>query len=128
LDDVNRLAASGMSEFRIQSYDGWRLVVVGSFDLCYYHDIEMTFTDVAHVNCPTAFYWPSFADAGKCQCECCERRRFVIRAEDAGWEIIAQTVKVEIGKVYHYDRGSQIQPGERIADRVKTGDPTRGPG
>ncbi len=119
LEEVNRLAASGMSEFRIQSYDGWRLLVVGGFDLCYYHDIELTFTDVAHINLPTAFYWPAFEDVG--QCGCCDRRRFAVRAEDSEWEVIAQTVEVVIGKVYHYDRGEPLQPGERIAPWVGRG-------
>ena len=82
LEDVNRLAASGMNEFRIQSYDGWQLLVVGSYDLCHYHNIEVTFTDVAHINLPTAFYWPAFADIGRCECVCCQRRRFAVRAED----------------------------------------------
>lgn len=108
-EEVNRLAASGMSEFRIQSYDGWRLLVVGSFDLCYYHDVEVTFTDIAHINCPTEFSWPTFSDAGPSPCR--ERRRFAIRADDGVWEIIAKAVEVGIGKVYHHDR-ERGQSGE----------------
>jgi hypothetical protein len=118
LEEVNRLASSGMSEFRIESYDGLRLLLVGSFDLCYYHDIELAFTDVAHINLPTEFYEPEFADVGQCQCDCCKRRRFAVRAEGSVWEVIAQAVDVVIGKVYHYDRGDELKPGERIADWV----------
>jgi hypothetical protein len=121
LEEVNRLAATGMSEFRIQSYDGWRLLIVGSFDLCYYHDIELIFTDVAYINLPTDFYEPAFSDAGQCLCGCCKRRRFAVRADDGEWEVVAQTVEVVIGKVYHYDRGEQLLPGERIAEWVQRG-------
>ncbi len=113
LEEVNRLAASGMSEFRILSYDGWRLLVVGSFDLCYYHDVELTFTDVAHINCPTDFHWPMFSDAGLSPCH--ERRRFAIRADDGEWEVIAEAVEVAIDKVYHHDR-EQDEPNERNGD------------
>jgi hypothetical protein len=43
-DEVNRLSTAGVDEFRFHSFDGSRLVIIGSFDLCYYHDVEIVFT------------------------------------------------------------------------------------
>lgn len=45
--------------------------------------------------------------------------RFEIMTEDGTFEIIAESATIQMGKVYHYDRGVQLQPGERIAPWVK---------
>src|SRR4051812_46844608 len=110
LDEVNRLSASGVDEFRFESFDGSRLLVIGSFDLCYYHDIEMTFTEVEFIRCPTYLREPQFRDAGQKG----DGRRFEIRTDEGLFEIVAESVSVVIGKVYHYDRGEQLKAGERI--------------
>ena len=114
-DEVNQLAAAGLDEFRIESFDGSRLVVIGSFDLCYYHDVELSFTEVSFIRCPTRFREPAFREVGKTE----DGRRFEIRAGEEVFEIVAESVLVAVGKVYHYDRGDLLQPGERIASWVK---------
>lgn len=43
------------SDFRIEYYDGNNLSLVGSFDLCYYHEIEIVFFDVYKINMETGF-------------------------------------------------------------------------
>ena len=115
LDDVNRLAAGGMDEFRFESFDGSRLVVIGGFDLSYYHDVELTFVDVEFIHCPTYFLDPRFRETGPRG----QGRGFEIKTREEVFEIVADSVSAVIGKVYHYDRGAALQPGERIADWVK---------
>jgi len=114
--ELNRLTANSIHEFEIRSYDGWRLLIIGSSHLSWHHEVEILFTNVVHINCPTSFDTPTFQDTGKCPC--CECRKFSIRTDQKEWEIIAGTAEVRIGIVYHYDRGENLQPGERIADWV----------
>ncbi len=114
-DEVNRLSAGGVSDFRLQSYDGWQLVAIGSFDLCYYHDVELRFSGVSYINCPTAFFEPHFQEVGLVE----GGRRFAIKTDAGQFEIVAESVSIVIEKVFYYDRGAELKPGERIADWVK---------
>ena len=114
LEEVNQLAL-GVSDFRLESYDGWRLLVIGRFDLSYYHDIELVFSGVTFIRCPTSFDRPRFIDAGFVP----GGFRTMIQTEEGEFEIVAESLDATIGKVFHYDRGDQLQPGERIADWVK---------
>ena len=101
----------------MESYDGCKLLIIGSFDLCYDHDIELTFSEVSFIRCPTTFSSPRFSDSGFIPVVY-GGFRFLILAEEGEFEIVAESVDATIGKVFHYDR-SQLQPGERIADWVK---------
>ena len=96
-DEVNRLSTGGMVEFRFDSFDGSRLVVIGSFDLCYYHNVELVFTEVAFIRCPTSFYEPQFRNAGTAE----EGTRFEIKIDEGVFEIIAESAAVRLGTVYH---------------------------
>jgi hypothetical protein len=123
LADVNELAGHH-SDFHIRSFDGHRLVVVGSFDLCYYHYIEVHFVGVDRINCPVWFNSPEFTDERPVTSPgagVAKPRRFAIRAGDGRHEVIAEGVEVVFGMVYYYDRGEQLRPGERIAEWVKRG-------
>ena len=118
--EVNELA-KGHTDFHMQSFDGYRLVLVGSFDLCYYHYIELHFTEVAHVDCPVWFYSPEFHDEGLIDdagSSVCEPRRFTIETCEGKYQIIAKNLEVALGWVYYYDRSEPLQSGERIAPWV----------
>ena len=82
-DEVNQLSTDGVDEFRIDAYDGSRLVLIGSFDLCYYHDVEVTFTEVAFIRCPTYFGVPKFRTAGTTD----NGTRFEIATDEGTFEI-----------------------------------------
>jgi hypothetical protein len=116
-DEVNRMSAAGNSEFRVMTPGGGQLVLLGSFDLDYYHDIEVTFSGVLSSTAPEWMHWPRFAE-GTATADA-EHRRYAIEDDDGRYEIVARDVAVEIGKVFHYDRGKLLQPGERIAPWVK---------
>jgi hypothetical protein len=116
-DDVNKFATN--AEFRFDSFDGSRLVLIGSFDLSYYHDVELTFSEVSFIRCPTYLREPQFRVGGKTD----SGTHFEIKTDEGSFEIVAQSAAVASGKVYHYDRGDQLQqPGERIASWVKRRD------
>jgi hypothetical protein len=124
-DALNTLAAGGVDSFRVQSFDANRLVIVGSFDLSYYHNIEVEFTGVAYVACATNFFEPKFR-AGTPD----ERLSLVpvigdfddnlycIDAEAGSrpqtFLIVARSAVVKEGTVYYYPRPN-LKPGERLA-------------
>ena len=111
LEEVNHLAQAAC-DFRWQSFDGSRLLIIGSFDLSYYHDIELSFVDVSFVHCPTNFSYPRIEDAG-----CGPKgHRYVIHTDDGEFEIIAETLEATIGKVLHYDAADQPFPGKSTPD------------
>jgi hypothetical protein len=112
-DTVNEMARDH-DQFRLQSFDGSNLLIVGSFDLCYYHDVEIIFYDVSSIRCEAFFWSPEFRDAGATE----DGRRTEIVSDDKVFEIVATSVEVVVGKVFHYDRGELLQPGERIAPWV----------
>ncbi len=124
LAELNEIA-KGHTDFHVVSFDGHRLVVVGSFDLCYYHGIEVHFVGVDRINLPVWFDRPEFTDEGPVSDPLSgveHPRRYVIRADCGRHEVIAESVEIVVGMVYYYDRGAQLQPGERIAPWVKRAD------
>jgi hypothetical protein len=131
-DTLNALAARGVDQFRVQSFDSSRLVIVGSFDLCYYHNVEVEFTDVAYVASATNFFEPKFRLGTP------HERRFLVPVigdsddnlycidADAGSEphtffVVARTAVVTEGNVYHNPR-PDLKAGKRIAPWVKRDD------
>lgn len=125
LADANELARHH-SDFHLRSFDGHRQVVAGSFDLSYYHAIEVHFVGVDRVTCPVWFRYPEFLDEGPISSPWSgveDPRRFAIRADDGRHEVVAQGVEVAFGVRYSYDRGGSLGPGERIAPWVRRADP-----
>ena len=45
-----------ISDFRILTLEGDTLRLAGSFDLSYYHDVELTITGVSWLDLPTCFW------------------------------------------------------------------------
>lgn len=119
---VNRLVTCGIDQYRIQSFAGTRLHIVGSSDICYYHDVEIILEEVQFISCMTNFRLLDISEV-----ELNSRDREVILNSDEGlFKIIAERVAVQAGKVYYYDRGTKLRPGERIAEWVERENP--GPG
>lgn len=52
------LGKTNLEEFYIKSYKdyGGKLLLVGSFDFSYYHDVEVIFYDVSYICCPTSYF------------------------------------------------------------------------
>lgn len=56
IETINQfLAKSNCSDFMIQYYKGGNLCLIGSFDLCYYSQIEIIFEEVCYISMHTYF-------------------------------------------------------------------------
>ena len=118
--------------FRIESYTGDNLLITGSFDFAYYHEVEVEFREVTYLALPVLFWNPHFRLASVNEIEVvrkfiavCDRHAvFCIEAEsDASFEkipfyVVAENVRLREGTVYYYER-EHLEENERIADRVK---------
>ena len=52
---LNELIRSWIDSYAIQSFDGSRLLLIGSFDLSYYYDLKSEFLDCSFIQCSTYF-------------------------------------------------------------------------
>ena len=60
-DYINHFAnETNSNDFEIYSYDSFRLRIVGSFDHCYYHEVEVFFEEVEFFLLPQSFSYPTF--------------------------------------------------------------------
>jgi hypothetical protein len=131
LDRLNKFACW---DYRLLSFDGSRLIIVGSTDLSYYHLVEAEFAEVSFLSCPTEFSHGRFRLATEAEHTLVNRLvaidgediLFAIDAESSGsmetqvFFILAQTLNVIEGTVYYYER-ENLKPGERIAPWVSKG-------
>ncbi|QDU58493.1 hypothetical protein [Aeoliella mucimassa] len=50
LDRINEIVATtNTTDFIVHSFAGDSLLLIGSFDLCYYHELEIRFHDVSYI-------------------------------------------------------------------------------
>jgi hypothetical protein len=113
---------AGINDYRIQSFDSSCLLIIGSFDISYYHDLEIELLGVSHINLPV--YFDGSADIS---IEEDARSRHQIdqnetyfRINDNGsmFHVVAEGIEVRKVKVFHYAR-QNLKDGERIAPWVK---------
>lgn len=123
---------TNIDDFRIDSYTGANLLITGSFDFAYYHEVEVEFHEVMYLSLPVLFSNPLFRLASDVEIEVV--RKFIavsdrhtvycIEAEsDASFEkipfyVVAESVRLREGTVYYYER-EHLEENERIADWVK---------
>lgn len=61
IEELNQgIFESAVLDFSVQSFSGGELVIVGSFDLAYYQDLQIEFSRVSFFSCPTRFSDASF--------------------------------------------------------------------
>lgn len=112
------------------------LIVLGSFDFSYYHQVELVFYGVKAHTLHTQAYWPDHWS--KPQLELLQGEEANTIAAKLGWQlttgqqvfafnrgshgderyyIMAEGLSWYIGTVFHYDREAQeaLKPGERVA-------------
>ena len=106
------LEKSNCSDFCIKCFDGFILNLVGSFDLCYYHEVEIIFINVYKISMETTF----FID--------CDRKPFQVQANadydgvfeivitddtNTNQSIICENIDLIIERVKYYDdNGNRI--------------------
>ncbi len=133
IDRVNEIVeTTNTVDFRIQSYDSVNLMLTGSFDFCYYHEVELIFHEVSYISLPTDFSYPKFRKAtsaevseiGKLIAVDTEETVFCIEAETSysldklPFFVVAEKVTLNEGLVFYYER-ENLKEGERIAPWIK---------
>ncbi len=111
------------------------LIVLGSFDFCYYHDLELLFYGVQTHNLPPQAHWSDHWQ--KPQLELVQGNEAQVVLQQLQWEpapqqklfafnvgshgdsryyILALGLSWHIGVAFHYDREAQepLQPGQRV--------------
>jgi len=120
------------TDFRIQSYNSVSLLLTGSFDFNYYHEVEVEFKEVSYISLPSDFYDPVFRLANAEEIESIRKlialeKKDVVFCIEAGtscsidklpFYIVVESVSMREGRVFYYDR-ENLKEGERIACWVK---------
>ncbi|WP_417397369.1 hypothetical protein [Gimesia chilikensis] len=123
---------TNIDDFRIESYTGSNLLITGSFDFAYYHEVEVEFREVLYLSLPVLFWNPHFRLASVDEIKAVRKfiavgdrhTVFCIEAEsDVSFEkipfyVVAESVRLREGTVYYYER-EHLEENERIADWVK---------
>ena len=132
-DRINEIVeTTNITNFCIQSYDNDNLLMTGSFDFCYYHEVEIEFKEVSYISLPSGFNYPRFRRASAHEIESI-RKLIALEPEDIVYCIEAETscslvklpfyivatgVNVREGRVF-YDERQNLKEGEQIAVWVK---------
>ena len=119
-----------IGDFRIIKYEQHdELTLAGSFDFCYYHDIEIIFKNVSFIACPGAvfqvnrFRLANEAEEGMLhKISHAYQEGVTICLEDTDFEhkfyLSASDIEYRVQTVYYYKK-ELLKPNERIADWVK---------
>jgi hypothetical protein len=118
-------------DWDIQEFDSSRLRLAANYDLTYYHRLEVVFTDVAYLACPTQFSDPAFREPTQPERELVRRHvgeepPLIVAFDVESLEgegilpclIAAETAEVVVGLVYRYWR-DDLAPGERLSPYVR---------
>ncbi len=60
LTKLNEMAPAMHDGFRLFHYDGWKLIIAGSQDHCYYHNVEIVCHGLEHINIAQSFHLERF--------------------------------------------------------------------
>lgn len=122
-------------DWDVRQFDGSRLRLAAGQDLTYHHGLELVFTDVVYLACPTQFPEPRFREPTPGE-QALVRRYvgeelplvFAFDVESpAGGEplpclVAAEAVEVVVGRVYRYWR-NDLTAGERLVPNVRPPEP-----
>ena len=97
-------------QFRVRSFNGHRLVILGSSDIAYHHDFEVEFDEVSYTQCPTDFFADTFRVATaeeQAQLKLAdyideEHIFFCFESDGRPFFIVAKSLKIREGRVLHY--------------------------
>jgi hypothetical protein len=126
------LTKKNISDFIILNFiQANTLVIAGSFDFSYYHNVEIIFEEVTYISCPVSFDNATFRLANKSERSYLKDKLF------DGWEdtiicicinedisdacvkhfIVAKNIKYTFKNTYYYKKDN-LQKDECIADWV----------
>lgn len=125
-----KLEKGNIEDFYIIKSNGYELILAGSFDSSYYHEVEITFLDVQFIVCPGQnFSINRFRLATDSEIKELAKytsgydtQGFTICLEHTEWNekyyIVVNEIEVNWEYVYYYNR-ENLKSGERIAEWVK---------
>ncbi len=122
---------NGILDFSVRSYADNRLVLVGSFDLAYYQDLQIEFAGVSFLSVPTEFTDASFRCLRREECgELLDSFAEHMQDDDRVFAvdlsrfydvqthyIVANSLQFAFARLYYYRR-DKLEPGESIAPWV----------
>ena len=118
IEKINHfLEKSNCSDFRIKSFDGFKLHLIGSFDLCYYHEVEIVFNGVYKISMEIDFFVDcdkkpfQFHKADKANADCDNEmiKIIILDGTNTKQSIICQDIDLIVGRVKYYDNtGNRI--------------------
>jgi len=133
------LEKTNIEDFNIIYKDEDKLIVAGSFDFAYYHELEITFFEVDFIQCPGRYFsvkkirfateeevkqlaTTSYGNHGGFTV--CFEYQFMGEGEKDKFFICAHEADYKWETVFYYNR-ENLQPDERIADWVPKDSPKR---
>ncbi len=132
-DLQNELDRRNLGDFRFLKFtEEGILIIIGSDDFGYYHEVEITFSGVTYISCPTSFEFARFRLATKLEEEELKPKLFdglndikicIVLDEEIDKSpikhfIVAKEMKYEFSTTFYYKR-ENLKEGEKIADWVK---------
>ncbi|MEV0397899.1 hypothetical protein [Polymorphospora rubra] len=134
---VVRLPEGSWWDWEVLGWNGSELRLAAGYDLTYHHGLELVFTDVDYLACPTRFSDPRFRDPTSSERDTVRRyvgdEPPVVVAFDVDAEegrgflpcvVAAASVRIVTGLVYRYWR-EDLKEGERLAPFVRPPDSAR---
>ncbi len=127
LDELRE--STNTCDFEVLSFSDARLFIIGSFDLDYYHEVEIAFEDVVYIELPTYFNRPALRAATPEEANAYAylgldptEYLYVIEedpyVDSRKYYVAARSVSARKCMVYHYRR-EELKDGEEIAPWVK---------
>ena len=119
LEQIARVNELALWDYTAARIDEHTLLVLGSHDFAYYHDLELEFRGVTFCDLPDQFShaeWMliGYGDGGM---EIGIVAESLSGAGTGEYRIRALEMTVRVGKVYYYNR-KDLKPGEKIASWV----------
>lgn len=126
-------------DWELLTGNGAELRLAAGYDLTYHHGLELVFTEVSYLACPTRFCHARFREPTSQERDSVRRyvgdvppvvAAFDVEAEFGDGNlpcvVAADTVEVVPGTVYRYWR-ENLEEGERLAPWVRRPDPQKRP-
>jgi hypothetical protein len=123
---INKMLPSLCDGMQIYSCNINELIICGSFDFCYYHNLEIIFYEPSFFSLPVSFHTDNLIfrignneERNNLMKEIeTDNSVFIFENEENSYFVFAQNVQINQDTVFYYKR-ENLKPNERIADWVE---------